>query len=616
MPPRPHSPLRTHSAPPLPEPMQLDILYSPLAGHGGCTHTTKRRTRSQESCRANGQWETACPLEPITPLHPRQGNALPVSKPFSRGPNSMQECATKGEASFRRNVILSPVTAVVGVEKEKRYSPVEAALAKKATFTTVPVSESSVKKKKQNIRQSVVSLSNVPTAYEAALAKYGKMLLSMTHRRKIAEQRQSRKLFSRRKAVNEKYSELSRPPVALGSGRRVSSTRQKGSGAAAQCRENGASVSVPGVKTRKEGSDIAAVQIQPEKELCVKWAATSDHRCCSRKTGVGTAVSHDRGGGQNEYLTGALTASDSVSANLEVEMENGGAAAEHNGCGHRNASAQIRMKQDRWVQTEFFSSCMHPLVNSFPGRKETPKEKEAMLLGDTFYGIRPFTTRSLTPPRPLRRACSPNLRSRFMCEEPRRNKSVFFRILPESKPSYESWVCTSAEDTWHGTERFGRSLHAPEEKTCIAEQKALVFIRPQPKPRPLPRHQELMPHGDDNVWHTQEILFGAPAWDKDEKEDTIDFASHDSCGSRKNEGDELKRATFTNVVPRYVLDGFARRGLLRMAWGRWRERLGAYRVLSPARFKEVGLAEVEDDMTRWPGLRKWLDEAALLSTLP
>ncbi|RNF17867.1 hypothetical protein TcG_05684 [Trypanosoma cruzi] len=615
MPPRPHSPLCTHSAPPLPEPMQLDILYSPLAGYGGCTQTTKRRARSQDSCRAHGQWENACPLELIPPLHPRQKNALELSKPFSQGPNFMQQCATKGKASVRRNVIVSPVTAVAGPEKEKRSSSVEAAVAAKATFTTVPGSESPVKKKK-DIRQCEASLSNVPTAYEAALAKFGKMLLSMTHRRKIAEQRQSRKLLSRRRAVNEKYSELSRPPVAPGSGRRVSSTRQKDSGAAAQCRENGVSFSAPSVKTGKVGSDIAAVRIEPDKELFVKRAATSDHRCCSRKTAVGTAVSHDRGSGQNGYMTGALTASDSVSANLEVEVENGGAAAEHNSCCHWNASAQMRMKQDRWVQTEFFSSCMHPLVNLFPGRKETTTEGEAMLLGDTFNGILPFTTRSLTPPRPLRRAFNPNLRSRFMCEEPRRKKSVFFRVLPESKPSYESWVCASAEETWHGTERLGRSLQAPQEKTCIAEQKALVFIRPQPKPRPLPRYQESMRHGDDNLWHTREILFGAPAWNNDEKGDAVEFGSFESYGSQRNEGGELQRSTFRNVVPLYVLDGFARRGLLRMAWRRWRECLGAYRVLPPACFKDVGLAGVEDDTTRWPRLRKWLDEAALLSTLP
>ncbi|RNC44165.1 hypothetical protein TcCL_NonESM06114, partial [Trypanosoma cruzi] len=178
MPPRPHSPLCTHSAPPLPEPMQLDILYSPLAGYGGCTQTTKRRARSQDSCRAHGQWENACPLELIAPLHPRQKNALQLSKPFSQGPNFMQQCATKGEASVRRNVILSPVTAVAVPEKEKRSSSVEAALATKATFTTAPGSGSPVKKKK-NIRECVASLSNVPTAYEAALAMYGKMLLSM-----------------------------------------------------------------------------------------------------------------------------------------------------------------------------------------------------------------------------------------------------------------------------------------------------------------------------------------------------------------------------------------------------------------------------------------------------
>ncbi|RNF22700.1 uncharacterized protein Tco025E_03093 [Trypanosoma conorhini] len=615
MPPRPHSPLRTHSAPSLPEPLQSDIFFAPPNAHAGRTRTDKARCFLPGLRGVHERWTDAATPDPIAPLHPKQTNAPQSLKPhYSRGHIVPSECSAGKTNGVRKRVISASVMAVVNSAKEQRAVLTEAAPATNTMPTAVKGSQLPLRKEGAMRGEDVAPLPSAPTAYEAALAEYGAKLLSMMHRRKSAEHRQSRERLSRRKAVNEKYSELSRPPAAAGSGRRVSSNHQVG-GNAVRGRESGARGLMPGAgagaKARNAEADVAAARILPDKNQGVKPAAIDDHPPCSCKTEVGVGTPHDRGGSQNGEVRGASPAGESVSVELEIEVEKKGTTAKRRGCGNQDASAHRRRGREGWAQTDSLF-CAQPLVTSLPAGRQASREGGAVGLADTLDRISLVAPLPLTPPRPLRRARSLGPRPSCMGEETRKSKGVFSRIFSTTKAPFASMT-----DNPHDIEGWGFTLHTPQKETCDTERKALVFIRPHPKPRPLHRCHESKALNDDKTWKTRGIPFRGCAWDDKACIDKLRFSSFESCDQTWKRDGEIRRGTFTNVVPQYVLDEFARRGRLRTAWRRWRRRLWAARAQhSPARFSDPLPTAGEGDGSRWAGLKAWLAASTLPSALP
>ncbi|ESL08043.1 hypothetical protein TRSC58_04262 [Trypanosoma rangeli SC58] len=614
MPQRPHSPLCTHSAPSLPEPLQSDILYTPRNAHAGHTCTDKGRRCASDLCRARGQWTDVGPPDLRVPLDRQQTTAPYVLRPpYLRGQIAPAACSTGRATNTWNNAISVSVIARVDSAREKRVSFTEAAPATKTASTTIKGSASPVEKK-EGTKHDMAPLPNALTAYEAALAEYGTKLLSMTRRRKRAEHQQSRERLSRQKAVNNKYSDLSRPQVVTGSRLCVSSASQAG-GNAAQPRECGDSGLVPGAiasscaKARKADSDMAAMRGGPDKRRRVKPATSLNHPCCSCKTDVSVGTPHARVSSQNKDVTGASASSESVSVNIEIGVDDGGATATRCGCGTGDASACSSRRRDGWAQTDS-SSCVNSCVTLLSGRRQAPGERGAKVAEDTPDIICLVTPPHLTPPRPLRRAYSSGAFTSCMSVESRKKKGTFSRIFPTPRVSSASVAGKSLDiDGWDFP------LRTRQPKSCATGQKAFVFIRPQPEPRPLSRCHELRPYCDDKMWYMRDGLLSGGAWDDDGSMNAHRFSLLESCGPRWRRDGDIQRSTFTNIVPQYELDEFARRCQLRRAWRRWRQRLWAVRVHPPARFHDPEFTAGEGGGSRWAGLMTWMDELRLPSTL-
>ncbi|RNF00528.1 hypothetical protein TraAM80_07529 [Trypanosoma rangeli] len=615
MPPSPHSPLCTHSAPSLPEPLQSDILFTPLNAHAGYTCTDKGRRCAPDPRRVRGQWTDVGLPDLMVPLDRQQTTApCMLRPPYLRGQIAPAACSTGRATDARSNAISVSVVARVDSAREKRVSFTEAVPTTKATSTTIKGSASPVEK--EMMRHNVATLPNALTAYEAALAEYGTKLLSMTRRRKRAEHQKSRERLSRQKAVNEKYSDLSRPQAVAGSGRCVSSGSQMG-GNAAQRRECGDSSLALGAivsscaKARKAESDIAAMRRGPDKKRCVQPAASLDHPCRSHKTDVGVGTPHAQVSSQNKDVTGASASSELVSGNIEMDVEDEGATETRRDCDTGDASARSSRRRDGWAQTDS-SYCINSLVTSLSGRRQALRERGAKVAEDTLDMTCLITPPHLTPPRPLQRAYSSGPFTSCMSVESRKKKGTFSRIFPTSRVSSASAVADKSLDI----DGWGFPMRTRQQKACDTRQKAFVFIRPRPDPRPLPRCHESRPYCDDKVWYLRDGLLCGRAWDDDENMDAHRLSLLKSRDPRWRRDDDIQRSTFTNIVPQYVLDEFAHRGQVRRAWRRWRQRLWAVRVHPPARFHDPEPTAGEGGESRWAGLMTWIDESKLPSTLP
>ncbi|ORC92955.1 uncharacterized protein TM35_000022810 [Trypanosoma theileri] len=640
MPKQPQSPQETHSAPPLPEPAGVTggrptfyynssswqqerervhcsmnrnrniIIYN--GKENGVMQRLPSKDEKESFSQQQQQRQQPAPAEEELQ---RQRDPPPSLEIFLNRESVISHSPVKKKTSTRDDRSLVQ-DEVVGANLQER-SPekiMERRRRKRTTTTTTTTTTEAIpathlpeweEEEEEEQHTSIVSLT--PTAYEAALAKYGKKLLSMTQKQLQEKQKNRKESLTRRKAVNEKYSEWSRP--SIGNGRPVQivpTTHRKGEVNSvilngndnASC-SNGVNVGM-GLRTREPQKDVfnsTTLHNNPQRKLFLdldESTATTNGLCNSKSHTIPMQGQKEK---KNEYRKDGLKR-EMKNSNLAVKVythmddvyeknyRRGGYRS--NSVAHINnihdttrpkktTSTIIKLRSRK----NLFSFEDPPIEESHISRSHyiiPPKEDNVL---DDLHFVPPHW---FTPPRPLRRLCtsesyhsSPNHdrdKSKHELQNPFADKQQCY---------YDPYISSYPHSCSPPVIPSGRSTTG---------QQALVFIRPQEKPRPLPRRSETAVRSDEDLWSVREASFRRCTSSEEnqrysgrDNEHGMDlFTTRDNpisglSGNTGRQGHESvhvaerKRCVFRNVVPQYILDGFAQRCLLRLAWRRWKERL-------------------------------------------
>lgn len=561
MPPRPQTPLRTHSAPPLPAPASVE--------------DTSVSSRVREFGGESGRCCTPFVHGPVAATC-QQPACSPRTVKFSPQRRADAACCfASRRRCFLGDVSCTPVTEGKGCVRE------EVAAARDAA-----------------VRRHVPPLPAAPTAYEAALARCGKKLWSFTLRERHARERRSRELRLRQRAVNERYNELSRP-ATVSSERRASVAHWRCGNTSR--RRQSVAADILGDRALRQVKPVASTRHQESGEKTAFAASRGIGYPCRLLSAVAeTAGWHQKESKRKKYCFGNANGADSDSVNIEIDIEE--KRENKTPCVRSVWSAAARTKpkslQKTHVEESLFPSRNATLAMC---RSKSLDRKLTTSVDDMLNGVRLFVPPCLTPPRPLRRTCGLGSFSHISSKDKRENKSVFKHFFSTDTRPYELGR--------HGTASVGLChdrCWSPDLNARRGE--AFVFIRPRLEPRPLFRQREWPSRGGEEFWDAQEASFcGSLRADHSDGERPVPDAFA-SCRHTRKIQSEGPRPTFANLVPKHILDGFAQRHLLRVAWRRWRDRFWKSKLSRLECFKDTSVASRQDDATHLAVVKTWFSE--------
>ncbi|KEG08374.1 hypothetical protein DQ04_07341040, partial [Trypanosoma grayi] len=379
MPHLPQSPQQTHSAPLLPEPVRTS---------GGCTYLKE-----------GGGWAGAVAAATVNGTHS-----------FSRGQAGEEEQwrrrhsqDTRASACLRQIDLQQTVESSCCKKNVISCSPSarDACVQKDAHSVAVIETRDNLHEVAPlSLSSSAAAATTGPTAYEMALAKYERKLLRMTQKQQLVEGKHRQEVLSRRRAVNEKYSELSRLQTATGSARRATVNHRDGS--APRRRHGDDGVGSPSTAPRKVTAVDAAARNDTPRACTLDGALEAvGHTSPSPAAHLSNAVSRKRKGGKTEYGVGGVTASWGEVPENKIDVEpTGGVGGKGCSWGDPNAAAQQRTVKDIRCPEGFLPTATPLAAPSLFCGKAVMADEVMVAGGDTFDGLC-FTARPWrTPPRP------------------------------------------------------------------------------------------------------------------------------------------------------------------------------------------------------------------------